>query len=869
MSYLFKYIKYWRFLFLLFLVLGIACVSQTLFAGAETAEQEIAKITVEIQEPVPGDAIQSPQPVLKCFDAAGNPLNDHCIFWGSSIADCWYFRAFEGQKWLSLNKEIDLGYITNSDTDQYHFPSLYQYGVSIAVRVNPNLMASDRYEVTGNTVFELRGAEGAQIDEVRYNNDAELNHGDARYTVVVVSFPAHPEYERLPSGSLFDIVPVLGAGESFLYSFPEVWINDFDTFPVENYPAVKPGSIFQGWYTKPVGGMRVTNQTVFCLDNFREQAAESLTADFCEFITIHLYPHWQAHPAYTLTLDMNAGQDAVTLKGKTVSSYKLNVKAGADPVLPTPKRSGYSFQGYSYTKKYTSFTGDHVVSKPYPFMKDTTIYAMWKNVSVRYLITFDLNDSSRVPTGASSVTKLTGKTNLAFKLTELPTPTQEGFRFLGWFTESQGGKAITTATVFSGDTTVYAHWEALNKYKIIFDANGGRIKTGARTQETLTASTNTTGSIGTLPQPSREGYRFLGWFTRQTGGTKITTKTVYNKNTRVYAHWQKEPVTETPGDEQIEKPIDQPQPEEKPQTSFTRLAGANRYETSYAIAAELKKQYGCKLLPALIIADGRNYPDALAASYLAARKQTAILLTEPTRFGETVSWAKKNVIKAGTIYIAGGPGSVPEDLLKQLRQAGFKVQRLGGKDRYETNLLLLREAKVGIQEILVCTGTDFPDCLSASSVALPILLVRGEGLTATQKSYLSGLKTKSFTIIGSKGVVSSGVENDLKKIGRVKRILGITCYDRSVNLAVNYYGKTSAGASGKKLFLASGEVFPDGLCGGPLAIASGCPLLLSASRQDIYEKALRYNQTRQAVQATVLGGAVWISDAAIKKILLS
>ena len=204
MSYLFKYLKYWRFLFLLFLVLGIACVSQTLFVSAETAEQEIAKITVEIQEPVPGDAIQSPQPVLKCFDAAGNPLNDHCIFWGSSIADCWKYRVFKGQKWWSLNKEIDLRYITNSDTDQYHFPSLYQYGVSIAVRVNPNLMASDRYEVTGNTVFELRGAEGAQIDEVRYNNDAELNHGDARYTVVVVSFPAHPEYERLPSGSLFD-----------------------------------------------------------------------------------------------------------------------------------------------------------------------------------------------------------------------------------------------------------------------------------------------------------------------------------------------------------------------------------------------------------------------------------------------------------------------------------------------------------------------------------------------------------------------------------------------------------------------------------------------------------------------------------------
>ncbi len=48
------------------------------------------------------------------------------------------------------------------------------------------------------------------------------------------------------------------------------------------------------------------------------------------------------------------------------------------------------------------------------------------------------------------------------------------------------------------------------------------------------------GKYTSLPQPERDGYTFLGWFTQANGGTQITTNTnVADYTTTVYAHWQK------------------------------------------------------------------------------------------------------------------------------------------------------------------------------------------------------------------------------------------------------------------------------------------------------------------------------------------
>ena len=67
-----------------------------------------------------------------------------------------------------------------------------------------------------------------------------------------------------------------------------------------------------------------------------------------------------------------------------------------------------------------------------------------------YTITFDPNYD-----GATTTTATTGADG---RLTSLPTPTQSGYKFDGWFTAKTGGDKVTTDTVFSASTTVYAHW---------------------------------------------------------------------------------------------------------------------------------------------------------------------------------------------------------------------------------------------------------------------------------------------------------------------------------------------------------------------------------------------------------------------------
>ena len=63
--------------------------------------------------------------------------------------------------------------------------------------------------------------------------------------------------------------------------------------------------------------------------------------------------------------------------------------------------------------------------------------------------------------GVSSTVVVT--TNLDGKLTTLPeSPTMDGYTFNGWYTEPVGGTKISTSTVFTGDTTVYAHWTVKN-----------------------------------------------------------------------------------------------------------------------------------------------------------------------------------------------------------------------------------------------------------------------------------------------------------------------------------------------------------------------------------------------------------------------
>ena len=78
---------------------------------------------------------------------------------------------------------------------------------------------------------------------------------------------------------------------------------------------------------------------------------------------------------------------------------------------------------------------------------DMTAYATWKTP---YTVTFDANDGGVSPTSAT--------TNHLDRLFSLPTPTRSSYTFNGWFTAADGGTLVTTATVFSSNTTIFAQW---------------------------------------------------------------------------------------------------------------------------------------------------------------------------------------------------------------------------------------------------------------------------------------------------------------------------------------------------------------------------------------------------------------------------
>lgn len=72
--------------------------------------------------------------------------------------------------------------------------------------------------------------------------------------------------------------------------------------------------------------------------------------------------------------------------------------------------------------------------------------------TVAYSISFSAEGGTVTP--SSAVTDSNGK------LTGLPTPERSGYTFSGWYTSAEGGTLVNTETVFSTDTTVYAHWSA-------------------------------------------------------------------------------------------------------------------------------------------------------------------------------------------------------------------------------------------------------------------------------------------------------------------------------------------------------------------------------------------------------------------------
>lgn len=291
------------------------------------------------------------------------------------------------------------------------------------------------------------------------------------------------------------------------------------------------------------------------------------------------------------------------------------------------------------------------------------------------------------------------------------------------------------------------------------------------------------------------------------------------------------------------------------ESTIDRYSGANRYETAFAVANALKEQQGVDKFDNIVVAYGDNYADALAGSYLAKVKNAPILVVNSRMESYVKDYIDANASKDGTIYLLGGEGVVSRNFANSLTSSGYNVKRLGGANRYETNMSILKESGVTNEDILVCSASSFADSLSASAVGKPILLVN-TSLYDEQKDLLSTFDTDRFYLIGGTGAVTTTVGTELRQYGAVERVAGSNRYTTSKAIADKFFADGS-----DTIVIASGDDFPDGLTGGPLAMSMSSPLFLVNDRNT--SSAAEYVADHSLDVITVIGGTGAVSgDAA-------
>lgn len=185
--------------------------------------------------------------------------------------------------------------------------------------------------------------------------------------------------------------------------------------------------------------------------------------------------------------------------------------------------------------------------------------------------------------------------------------------------------------------------------------------------------------------------------------------------------------------------------------------------------------------------------------------------------------------------------------------------RLWGTDRMETAVQISREQYTDpdeVRDVFVASGEDFPDALSAGSTSTgPILLVPSDGpVPANVRDEISRLDPEQLIVLGGFSAVSQETGQQAADAAGLDplRLAGADRWETSVLIAE--YGFPSGS---DRVYLASGEDFPDALAAG--ALDDG-PILLAPSSGDLPSATSEYLAEENPDEVIVIGGTAAISD---------
>ncbi|KQQ08349.1 cell wall-binding repeat-containing protein [Rathayibacter sp. Leaf296] len=292
-----------------------------------------------------------------------------------------------------------------------------------------------------------------------------------------------------------------------------------------------------------------------------------------------------------------------------------------------------------------------------------------------------------------------------------------------------------------------------------------------------------------------------------------------------------------------------------------RLSGSDRYATSVA----LTRSAFAPGIPVLYVASGENWPDALSAGPAAAVQGGALLMTEPGRLTSVVADEIRRLAPR-RIVVVGSEATIVPSTYDAIAALAPRIERIGGRDRYETSRLLVAgvfdrdRRRQDALEVYLATGRNFPDALSASSVAAqfgsPVLLVDGaaEEIDDATTRTLSGVRASGFILVGGPTTITPGFEASMRSryfFSSIERVAGRDRYATSALLF-------RQSALQDTVYLAAGATFPDALSGVASGAAQGSAVLL-VEKDCVHQQTVDVMKGQSKNYATLLGSSLTLT----------
>lgn len=287
-----------------------------------------------------------------------------------------------------------------------------------------------------------------------------------------------------------------------------------------------------------------------------------------------------------------------------------------------------------------------------------------------------------------------------------------------------------------------------------------------------------------------------------------------------------------------------------------RYGSADRYSTSLDIAEEVIADAGGTLGWAVLVS-GQSWPDAVVASSIAGALGAPVLLTPP---GELRIDTERFLERADItdIIVIGSPArpGVSDAVTGQLTEAGYSVERITGRDRYDTGVEVARRlgeilrshsrdgAAAGSMPgfgvtAIVASGAVFADALVSGPVSAygghPVLLTPPQRLDAGVAAYLREASVEHVVLMGGTAALGQSVERALADLDiEATRLAGATRFETAVRMSEFVRGRYSRDPecfSYAHLGIARDRVPFDSISAGPLLARHCASLLLTDPRR--------------------------------------